>query len=377
MVIEVDDLRWERVNELTENAANECYQCGVCTAKCPVSEYTGNPINMRKLIRAAQIGTNYHDELWSCATCWLCENTCPRGVDIVKVTIGLRGLAFEERRTPDKIQNVLWDIYENGNPWGGKKKERAKWADGMDIKDAKQGVDVLLYVGCDAAYDKRMHNVVRSISEILKASGIDFGFLGNEEMCCGEPLKNAGEIGYLENLTSKNIKSFDATKADYIVTVSPHCSNMFKEYYTKQGLKTKVMHYTEYLNKLLQDGKLQIKKDMNAKVTYQDPCILSRNDHNTEGPRKLLLSVGGLELNEMENSKEESICCGGGGNRMFLEFQGPRLADLRTKQAAETGANILVTACPSCNMNLYDSAKTHDMKLEVKDIAELLKEVMS
>lgn len=377
MVVEIDDLRWERVNELTGNAGNVCYQCGVCTAKCPVSEYTGNPLNIRKLIRSAQIGTNYYDELWSCATCKLCENTCPRGVNIVDVTLGLRSLAFEEGRTPEKIERVLWDIYEHGNPWGGKKKERAKWAEGIDIKNAKDGVNVLLYVGCEASYDRRMHNIVRAISDILSANDIDFGILGNEEMCCGEPLRNAGESGYLEELAAKNIESFKNTKASIIVTVSPHCSNMFKGFYASNGLKTRVMHYTEYLYALFKEGKLSVKKDLSAKVTYQDPCILSRSDHLTDEPRQLLLNIAGIQLNEMKNSKEESICCGGGGDRMFLEFQSPRLADLRTKQAAETGAEILVTACPSCNMNLYDSTRTHNMKLEVKDIAEILKEVMS
>lgn len=376
MVVEIDDLRWDRVNDLTGNAGNVCFQCGVCTAKCPIGQYTDNPLNMRQLIRSAQLGTDYGEDLWSCATCRLCENTCPRGVDIVDVTLGLRSLAFEDRKVPDRISKILWDIYDDGNPWGGKKKERAKWADGMGIKDAREGVEVLLYVGCEASYDRRMHNITRSLVSILRSAGVDFGILGNDELCCGEPLKNAGETGYLEELASTNIKSFNDTKAATIVTVSPHCSATFKDSYRKFGLNTKVMHYAEFLHQLFREGKLTIKKDLNSKITYHDPCVLSRNDGIVEEPRELLLNIKGVQMNEMENSGEESLCCGGGGNRMFLEFNGPRLADLRTKQAEETGADLLVTACAYCNMNLYDSARTHDMKLEVKDLAEVLKDVV-
>ena len=376
MVIQLDDQRWEHVNRLTGNAGNVCFQCGVCTAGCPVSEYTGDPLNIRKLIRSAQIGIDYSEGLWSCATCRLCENTCPRGVDIAEVTLGLRSLAMEERKAPDKIEKVLWDIYENGNPWGGKKKERAKWAEGLNIKNAKEGVEVLLYVGCEASYDKRMHNITRSLVEILRSGNIDFGILGNDEMCCGEPLHNAGERGYMEELAGKNIGTFGETNAKVIVTVSPHCSATFKTVYTKFGLNTRVVHYAQYLHELLMEGKLTMKKEMKGKITYHDPCVLSRTDGVIDEPRELLLSVKGLEMTEMKDSGEASLCCGGGGNRMFLEFNGPRLADVRTKQAAETGADLLVTACPYCNMNLYDSAKTHNLKLEVKDLAEVLKEAI-
>lgn len=376
MVVEMDDLRWETINQLTGNAGSICYQCGACSAKCPIGEFTENPINMRKLIRTAQTGTEYMDELWSCATCRLCENSCPRGVDIVEVTLGLRSLSLGERTVPDKITKMLWDIYENGNPWGGKKRERAKWAENMEIKNASDGVDVLLYVGCEASYDKRLHNVVRALAEILKQSGVNFGILGNDEKCCGEPLRNAGEAGYLEELAKNNIDAFGKTGAKLIVTVSPHCSATFNSVYREQTFNTRVIHYAEYLHELFSEGKLKLKGKLDRKVTYHDPCILSRSDGFVEEPRELLFNMNGSKPSEMNYSGEESLCCGGGGNRMFLEFNGARLADLRIKQAKETGADLLVTACPYCNMNLYDSAKISNAGLEVKDLAEIVKEVI-
>lgn len=376
MVIELDDARLDHIDELTGNAGNVCFQCGVCTAGCPVERYTGSPLNIRKLIRSAQTGEDYSDGLWSCATCRLCENTCPRGVDIVGVTLGLRALSREERKSPDRIEKMLWDIYENGNPWGGSRKDRAKWAEGLDVKNAREGVDVLLYVGCEAAYDRRLHNIIRSLASILESAGIDFGILGNDELCCGEPLKNAGEIGYLEELATKNINTFRDTQAKTIVTVSPHCSAMFRGVYSKYSLNTKVMHYSQFLHQLFREGKLSARKGLDAAITYHDPCVLSREDHVVGEPRELLFEITGMQVREMSYSGEGGLCCGGGGDRMFLEFDGPRLADLRTKQAEGTGAELLVTACPLCNMNLYDSAKTHNMKLEVKDLAEVLKEAM-
>lgn len=376
MVIEINDMRHDMLNELTGNAANTCFQCGVCAAGCPVEEFTGNPLNVRGLIRSAQIGLDFSDELWSCATCRLCENTCPRGVDIVDVTLGLRSLALQEHKAPDRIEKVLWDIYENGNPWGGKKRERAKWAEGMEIKNAKDGVDVLLYVGCEAAYDKRMHNIVRSLAGILKASGVNFGFLGNDEACCGEPLRNAGETGYLAELATRNIESFNNTGAKLIVTVSPHCSATFNSVYRKYSLDTRVIHYAQFLHELFNEGKLKIKGKLNEKITYHDPCVLSRSDGVTSEPRLLLSGIKGTTVVEMPYSGEESLCCGGGGNRMFLEYNGPRLADLRIKQASDTGAGLVVTACPYCNMNLYDSAKTKNANVRVLDLAEVLGEVI-
>ncbi|MVT13595.1 MAG: 4Fe-4S dicluster domain-containing protein [Euryarchaeota archaeon] len=350
-----------------------CYQCGECTVSCPVGEFTGEKISVRSIIRAAQIGQEYYDNIWACATCKLCENYCPRNVDIVNIILAVRTMAFSKRKAPEKIEKVIWDIFENGNPWGGKKKERAKWAEGMEIKDASEGVDVLLYVGCEAAYDPKQHGNVRSIAEILRRAGVNFGILGNNERCCGEPLKNAGEIEYLEELVSQNIDQFEGTGAKIIVTVSPHCSKMFKEVYRKAGLKIEVMHYTEYLNRLYSEGLIKFKGGNSENVTYHDPCLLSRGEGLIEEPRDLL-KASGFKIVEMKDYGKNSICCGGGGNRMFLEFKGKRLADVRTDQAIETGTGIIVTACPYCNMNLHDSVKTRAINIKVMELAELLKE---
>lgn len=355
---------------LTGYDGNECFQCGVCTAMCPLGYMGEESMDVRKILRGAQIGLDVSDRVWNCSTCGLCEQSCPRQVNIVNVMLGLRQLEFEERKTPDKIVNLLWDIYENGNPWGGKKSERAKWAEGLDIKDAKEGTEVILYVGCDAAYNKNMHKSLRTLADTMKKAGVNFGILGNEEKCCGEPVRNAGEPYYLDDLVEDNISQFEKTGAKTIVAFSPHCGNMFKTVYKNKGLDIEVKHYSEFLNSLLKEGKLTLSDNVAGKVTIHDPCYLSRYGNGGNDLREMFEYLPGVELKEMSSSGKESLCCGGGGNRMFVDFEGKRLSDFRMEQAKETGAETIVTACPICNMNLLDSGKTNGIKIDVKEVAE-------
>ncbi len=375
-MIEINDERWEKVASLTGFAGNECYQCGVCSAVCPIDYMGGESLNIRSELRGAQIGLEPSENLWNCATCKMCEVTCPRQVDIVHVVHGLRQLAFEDRRSPDKITKLVWDIYENGNPWGGKKSDRSKWAEGLDIKDANSGADVLLFVGCDAAYNKSLHNSLRSLANIMKKAGINFGTLGNEEKCCGEPVKNSGEEGFLEELVDGNISKFEETGAKTIVAFSPHCANMFSTYYADRGMKIDVKHYSEYINELLQKGKIKLSGNGTDNVTIHDPCYLSRYEDKSGELRDVIKSIPDMQVSEMQQSGKQSLCCGGGGNRMFMDFEGKRLSDFRIDQAKEAGSDTIITACPVCNMNLADSIKVNFSDLKVKELAELIDEAV-
>ncbi len=369
----LNDERWDRVNSMTGGEASVCFQCGSCSAHCPINAISDSGLNMRKIVRSAQLGLDFNGELWNCATCKLCETTCPREVGIVDVVLGLRSLAFEEKKAPEKIEKVVWDIYENGNPWGGKKGERSLWADGLGIKDARAGVKVLFFVGCESAYSREAHESLRSITEIMSRLGVDFGILGNDERCCGEPVLNAGELGYMEEIASQNIAAFQKTGAEIVVTASPHCSNTFRNYYSKHGLKARVMHYSEFFYDLFRDGKLKLRSDSISETAYHDPCVLSRYDDFVSGPREMLSVVTRSPLIEMEHTGRESLCCGGGGNRMFLDFEGARLADRRMDESAAAGAKNVVTACPYCVMNLRDSSDTRKMGIRVRDLAEVLR----
>lgn len=368
--VSVNEVLWDRLNQAVA-PMTLCYQCGVCTAICPLS-VTGHSPSVRKLVRSAQAGLmTGTNEAWLCTTCKLCEFTCPRGVPIVDVLHALRTVAFSEHKAPPKLEEVLWKVYENGNPWGEPKSARAKWAEGLNIKDAFEGVDVLLYTGCISSYDPRLQKVAKSLSNVLKSAGVDFGVLKAQEKCCGDSVYQAGEDAYLEELITENIATFSKTKASVVVSISPHCFNMFKTIYPKYGATFRAVHYTELLADLLDSGKLKPQRHLDTAVTYHDPCYLSRYHGIQEPPRKILESIKGVKLLEMPNSKENTLCCGGGGGRIFQETEGERLSNVRIREAAETGAHMLATSCPYCIQNFEDSIKTQGKSMQTFDVAEL------
>ena len=255
---------------------------------------------------------------------------------------------------------------------GRKQNTRAKWTEGLNIKDALNGVEVLLYAGCASSYDPRLQNVAKAVSSMLKAANVDFGVLKTQEKCCGDAVYQSGEEGYLEELVAENIANFSKTKASVVVSISPHCFNMFKTVYPKYGATFRAVHYTEFLADLLDAGKLKLTQPIEDTVTYHDPCYLSRYHGIQEQPRKLLESIKGIELLEMSNSRQNTLCCGGGGGQMFLEVEGERLSNIRVREAAETGAQTLATSCPYCIQNFEDSVKTVGNHLRVFDVAELM-----
>ncbi len=369
--VTVNEELWDRLNEAVA-PMTLCYQCGVCTAICPLTA-TGSAPSVRRLVRSAQTAlTTGSEEPWLCTTCKLCEFTCPRGVPIVDVLHALRTVGFTEHRAPQRLEEVLWKIYESGNPWGEPKKARAKWTEGLGIKDALDGVDVLLYTGCASSYDPRLQGIAKSLTSIMKAAGVDFGVLKTEEKCCGDAVYQTGEDAFLEELVEENIATFSKTRASVVVSISPHCHNMFKTVYPKHGSKFRAVHYIELLAELLESAKLRLKQPLRGNVTYHDPCYLSRYQGIQEQPRTILESYSGLKLLEMTNTKENTLCCGGGGGRIFQETEGERLSNIRVREAAGTGAETLATACPYCIQNFEDSVKTTGKNLRVSDVAELV-----
>ena len=368
------DLRDEFL-ELSSLAPAVCFQCGTCTATCPWNEYLDVPMTVRTLIHRALLGLDTDAMLWYCTTCGMCETRCPREVDIVKSLIAMRKMAFRNRTIPREFEKLLWNVLEEGNPSGDPRSARRNWAKGLDIKDASLGVDVLLFAGCAASYDPRLQRVARSLAAILDSAGIDFGILGTDELCCGDPIRSTGENAYATTLIEKNIETFRSTGAQRILTISPHCFDMFREPYREFGLETEVIHHTQLLSELCKDGTLEMKKEMKGIVTYHDPCYVGRLHGIYDEPRRVIEGIRGIELVEMEQSREQALCCGGGGGRMWLETEpGKRLSDLRVAQADRTGAHLMITACPYCIQNFEDSAKVMGSNLQVRDIAEVVAE---
>ena len=368
------DETWERIDKATGGAAAPCFQCGVCTAICPLGLVKGETISIRKMVRQAQLGLpGWADGLWECTTCLWCESRCPHEVNITKAILGLRQLAWKEREIPEGLPTLLWDIYFDGNAWGRPPSERPLWTKGMTVKEFSPDDEILLYVGDDAAYDRRIQKVARALVALLEAAGVTFGTLGEREPSCGDAVRSVGHEEYAAEIIDANARLFQELGVKTVVTISPHSYDMFANRYPNLSGEFRALHYSQYLAELIEGERLKFENELPLKVTYHDPCYLSRRNGICDEPRQVLQSIPGLELVEMERSREDTLCCGGGGGRMWMETAaGERFSDLRIPEAAATGAEVVVTCCPHCLSCLEDSLNVIGKgKLRVMELAEV------
>jgi Fe-S oxidoreductase len=371
----IDDQLWEQLVELTNGAVALCYQCGVCTATCPWGLVRQQPLSVRTLMRQAQLGLQSENgSLWLCTTCAQCEAYCPRGVNIADVFRSLRTVAWEKRHPEKGLPTLLWSIFWNNNPWSQPPTQRARWASKLNIPIFNPDEhEVLLYVGCTCSYDQRAQKIAAALVHVLRAAGVEFGFLGEEEPCCGEAALSVGHKDYFAEVAAHTMQVFLARGVTQLVTISPHCYDVFRNHYPLEVDEFQPHHYTQYLSYLMAEGRLALAQPVDLRVTFQDPCYLGRINGEFQAPRQILQSIPGIQLVEMEHNAEDSLCCGGGGGRMWLETPpGERFSDLRVEQAVRTEAEMLVTACPFCITCLEDSLKAQKRTpIEVRDIAEI------
>jgi ferredoxin len=229
----LDDDLLEHLNALTGGAAAICYQCGTCTASCPWGRVREDHLPVRTIIHQAQLGVpGWQDKLWLCTTCGQCEALCPRGVKIIDVFRGLRELAWESNKVEKGLPSLLWSIYWNENPWSQPPSQRAAWAKGLDIPifDSKQH-EILLYIGCTSSYDQRAQKIARALVSVLNAAGVKYGYLGNDEPCCGESALSVGNLEYFNEIAHKTAGIFKEKKVTQLVAISPHCYDVFKNHY--------------------------------------------------------------------------------------------------------------------------------------------------
>ena len=363
-----------------------CYQCGKCTGGCPVS--LKSRLNIRRLMIEGILGRNLEHlserlELWDCTTCKTCTLRCPRGLKPMDLVIGMRGSLVEEGHIPKTLIEAMENSYKHGNPWGKPKNKRTEWTkelpEDLKVKDFSQGdrAEYLYFVGCTASSDPRIQQVAKALAFNLQRAEVDFGILGNEEQCCGSEIRRMGESGLFEELVEKNVERFDNYRIERIITSCPHGFNVLKNEYP-QG-KFEVLHTTQLLAKKVEEGKLSLKQEIKKVVTYHDPCFLGKQNSIFDEPRMLIKAIPGITFKELDRSRERSLCCEGGGGRMWVESSSEaaeRLAETRVKDAAELGAEIIATACPLCVLTLEDAVKTsgHEEKIRVMDVAELLAE---
>ncbi|MBN2239158.1 MAG: (Fe-S)-binding protein [Dehalococcoidales bacterium] len=358
-----------------------CYQCGTCTATCPWNLVKS--FIVRRIMHQGQMGlTDFeNEELWMCATCKACVDRCPRGVAIIDVMRSMRRaiVEFNVGGIPDGLRISMKNISGTGNPLGEPEDNRADWAKKLDVPVYTKETEILYFPCCIPSYDSSLQRVAVATASILKKAGVNFGILGTDERCCGESVRKAGDENLFRTLAETNIGNFKDTGVTKIVTTSPHCFNTFKNEYPELDGKFEVVHATQFIAELIDEGKITFTKEINKKVTYHDPCYLGRHNGVYDEPRKVLQSIPGIELVEMEDNRENSLCCGGGGGRIWMDTKkGERFSDLRIDQAVATEAEILAAACPYCILNFEDSLRSGENEdaLIIKDIAELVNEAM-
>ncbi len=359
-----------------------CFQCGLCDAVCPWNKV--RPFSMRKLIREAAFGLTEieGEDIWRCTTCGTCPAQCPRGVKQIDISVALRRVATEYDVFPASVKSARTaraSLISEGNPLQGERKKRADWAKDLSVKTYAEGMEVLYFVGCYLSYDPRMKKVATATANILKKAGVEFGILGDQESCCGESIRKTGSEQVFKDLARKNIKTFIDNGVKKIIVSSPHCFHTFKNEYPEFMVNFEVIHMSQYLLELINEGRLELTGEYPQKVTYHDPCYLGRHNNVYDEPRDLLKQVAGLELVEMEASRKNSLCCGGGGGRIWMDTpQKERFSDIRLKQAEKTGAQILATSCPYCITNFEESRLNleYEKVIEVKDITEIISDMI-
>jgi Fe-S oxidoreductase/nitrate reductase gamma subunit len=390
-----------------------CTKCGRCNEICPstsalepfsprefiaqANEYTKikfNPLSRVKwfrerLLRSISAAPEISPEqIWYCTTCRACLEVCPVYIGAFEPIRRVRTAEIEEgSRVPPLLTKSLETLYMFDNPWERSKKKRSEWPGGLTVPDLTEGAkaDLCYFVGCTTSFDTRAQKLARAFVKIMTHSVVSFGTLGQKETCCGDIARRVGEEGLFEEQVKKTTDLFKGYGITDLVTSSPHCFNLFKnEYPVCQVLKTpgngkpfRVRHYTQLLDELTERDMIKPLKPLNIKVTYHDPCYLGRYNNIYESPRRVIRSIPGISLVEMAHFGPDSLCCGGGGGRMWQELEGEKkLSEVRIREAVDTGSDVVVTACPYCLIMLEDALKTADLegKIRVMDLNELVTE---
>jgi Fe-S oxidoreductase len=286
-------------------------------------------------------------------------------------------MLVEEGVIQPTVRDALESIFREGNPWDKPRATRCDWMEGLDVRIVEPGEEVenLIFVCCTIAYDPKVQVIAQNFVKLLNKAGVDYGFIGEDESCCASEAHNMGEEGLFEMMIEDNTELLNSYAAKRLVTLSPHCYSTFKNQYP--DLKAEVIHYSHLLKELLEEKKIAFGKECSDKVIYHDPCYLGKQNDVYDEPRYILKQVKGAEILEFERSRERSLCCEGGGGKMWVEgteTKEERLAETRVKDAREQGATVLAVACPFCVLTLDDAlkAKGFEEEMRVADVLEFL-----
>ncbi|MCA1617722.1 MAG: 4Fe-4S dicluster domain-containing protein [Acidobacteria bacterium] len=316
--------------------------------------------------------------LWQCTTCAACMEACPVFIEQMPKIVDMRRfLVMEEAEFPDSMQEAVMSLERRGHPFSGTQATRMDWAEGLNVRtgaDVREA-EVLLWVGCGGALVERNQRVTRATAQLLEQAGVSFAVMGREEKCSGDPARRIGNEFLFEQLARENVGNLNKYGVKKVVTACPHCFNTFRNEYPQYGGAFEVFHHSEFLARLVEEGRLKPVPESGKKVTFHDPCYLGRQNGVYDAPRELVqISTRGGAV-EMPRSRNNSFCCGGGGGMSFVdEPPDKRVNQERAREAVETGADVLAVGCPFCMTMMEDGvgARKGGRDVKVLDVAELL-----
>jgi Fe-S oxidoreductase len=405
---DVDDLTWKQLLD-----GFTCTECGRCSDACPAN-VTGKLLSPKKIMtdirhRTAEKGPLLLDgekavkvaergkhilektllhhyltaqELFACTTCMACMQECPVNNEHIPAIVDLRrSLVLMESNFPPEVQVVFKNLETNFSPWAFPASARADWAEGMNIPHMSNTNDaeILFWVGCAGAFDARYTKVTQAFATLMQKAGIKFAILGTEEKCTGDSARRIGNEYLAQMLMKDNITTLNGYNVKKIVTTCPHCFNTLKNEYPQFGGNYEVVHHTEFLMNLINEGRLKASNEEALKVTFHDSCYLGRYNDIYNQPREILTAIPGVKTLEMKRSKSKGFCCGAGGGRMWMEeTEGKRVNVERTEEALRLQPDVIGTACPFCMTMLEDGVKDKEATetVKVKDLAEILLEAV-
>jgi len=402
-----EDMSWKQMLDFYT-----CTECGRCSVNCPAWN-TDKPLNPKLLIKDLQhhmvsvqdrlkgkvddeamppmtedgeskmiLAVN-EDVIWSCTTCRSCEENCPVMINHVDAIVDLRRyLVLTQAKFPKELNPTFKNLEQKGNPWGLASAARTDWMEDDDIQDIEiptiednPDAEYLFWIGCAGAYDDRQKRVTKALARILNKANVSYATMGLCETCTGDPARRAGNEYLFQMLAQQNVETLNEHGVKKIITHCPHCLNTLMNEYPAYGGNYEVLHHTEVIGKLITEKRIQPAKTLDQTITYHDSCYLGRYNDVYDAPRDALAAIPGVKMVEMEQSRENGMCCGAGGARIWLEERiGSRVNHLRVEQAMETSPDIIASGCPFCSTMLHDGIQDKNAgdNLKTVDIAELV-----
>ena len=405
----IEDFTWKQLLD-----TDSCTMCGRCTSVCP-AHATGKPLDPREIVLKtgevmaatgdpvvspplgldAEISISAEsmfervtpEELWACTSCKACDEICPVNIEILDKILDMRRyLSLMESNFPTELGNAYRSMENSGNPWGLSQGSRTEWADDLEgVKIIEGGEplesEFLYWVGCAGSFDDKNKKVSRAMAQLLSLANVSFSILGPSEMCTGDPARRSGNEYIFQMLAAQNIETLNSMGVKKIITQCPHCFNTLGNEYPQLGGHYEVIHHSQLLEWLIEQGKLDMSNaELNERLVYHDSCYLGRHNDVYQAPRKVVASIGGLEVVEAERQGTKGMCCGAGGGRMWMEENtGKNINVERSQELLATGADRIATACPFCFVMIDDGVKGEGVdedEVKVGDIAIHLLEAL-